>query len=101
MTPCRAVVGVLRFPLKRALIACALFVLAFVLFALSSDSHRATAGEYYHGHGGGGGWSGSGVDIGVGVGTILLNQAIRRQQERQQYQQHVTQPNKGCPEGMT
>jgi Caspase domain len=91
----------LRFQLKRALIACALCVFAFVLFALSSDSHRATAGEYYHGHGGGGGWSGSGVDIGVGVGTILLNQAIRRQQERQQYQQHVTQPNKGCPEGMT
>jgi hypothetical protein len=91
-----------RFLLKHALVACALFAFAFALFALSSDSHRATAGEYYHGHGGGGGWSGgSGVDIGVGVGTILLNQAIRRQQERQQYQQHVTQPGKGCPEGMT
>jgi len=34
--------------------------------------------------GGGGGWSGgSGVDIGVGVGTILLKEAIGRQQKRQ------------------
>ena len=39
------------------------------------------------------------MGVGVGVGTILLNEAIRRQQE-QQYKQHVTQP-KGCPEGMT
>ena len=40
------------------------------------------------------------MGVGVGVGTILLNEAIRRQQEKQQYKQHVTQP-KGCPEGMT
>jgi caspase domain-containing protein len=89
----------MRFPLKCAFAACAL--LAFALFALSSDSQRAAAGEHYRGHGGGGGggWSG-GVGVGVGVGTILLNEAIRRQQEKQQYKQHVTQP-KGCPEGMT
>lgn len=62
---------------------------------------RAAADEHYrhHGGGGGGGWSG-GVGVGVGA-TILLNEAIRRQQEKQQYKQHVTQPNKGCPEGMT
>lgn len=92
----------MRFPFKCAFAACALLV--FALFTLSSDSQRAVAGEHYHGHGGGGGgWSG-GVGVGVGVGTILLNEAIRRQQERQRYQsqpQHVTQPNKGCPEGMT
>ena len=89
----------MRFPLKCAFAACAL--LAFALFALSSDSQRAAAGERYRGHGGGGGggWSG-GVGVGVGAGTILLNEAIRRQQEKQQYKQHVTQP-KGCPEGMT
>ncbi len=92
----------MRFPFKCAFAACALLV--FALFTLRSDSQRAVAGEHYHGHGGsGGGWSG-GVGVGVGVGTILLNEAIRRQQERQRYQpqpQHVTQPNKGCPEGMT
>ena len=86
----------MRFPLKCAFAACAL--LAFALFALSSDSQRAAAGEHYRGHGGGGG--GGGWSGGVGVGTILLNEAIRRQQEKQQYKQHVTQP-KGCPEGMT
>ena len=81
----------MRFPFKCAFAACALLV--FALFTLSSDSQRAVAGEHYHGHGGGGGgWSG-GVGVGVGVGTILLNEAIRRQQERQRYQsqpQHVT-----------
>src|SRR4029079_11551370 len=86
----------MRFPLKCAFAACAL--LAFALFALGSDSQRAAAGEHYRGHGGGGG--GGGWSGGVGVGTILLNEAIRRQQEKQQYKQHVTQP-KGCPEGMT
>jgi hypothetical protein len=91
-----------QFPLKRVLAACVL--LAFALLALSSDSRHATAGEHYHGHGGGGGggWSGGGgVGVGVGVGSILLNEAIRRQQEKKQQQQHVTQPGKGCPEGMT
>jgi len=87
-----------KFPLKRVLAASVL--LAFALLALSSDSRHATAGEHYHGHGGGGGggWSG-GVGVGVGVGSILLNEAIRRQQEKKQ--QQVTQPGKGCPEGMT
>ena len=35
----------MRFPLKCAFAACAL--LAFALFALSSDSQRAAAGEHY------------------------------------------------------
>jgi hypothetical protein len=85
-----------KFPLKRVLAASVLLA----LLALSSDSRHATAGEHYHGHGGGGGggWSG-GVGVGVGVGSILLNEAIRRQQEKKQ--QQVTQPGKGCPEGMT
>jgi hypothetical protein len=90
-----------QFPLKRILAACVL--LAFAVLALSSDSRHAAAGEHYHGRGGGGGgWSGGGgVGVGIGVGSILLNEAIRRQQEKKQQQQHITQPGKGCPEGMT
>jgi len=38
------------------------------------------------------------VGVGVGVGTILLNEAIRRQQEKQQYKQHVTN-TKAAPKG--
>src|SRR5262245_57380383 len=48
------------------------------------------------GHGGGGHWGGGGGGVGVGVGTgvgsILLNEAIRRSQERHQAA--------GCPPGL-
>jgi hypothetical protein len=61
--------------------------------ALLLVAHAAVAGEGHHGghHGGGGG---IGVGVGIGVGTILLNEAIRRSQERQ-----AAEP-RGCPEGL-
>jgi len=52
------------------------------------------------GHGGGGHWGGSGdggvgVGVGIGVGSILLNEAIRRSQER-----HQAAEPQGCPPGL-
>ena len=68
---------------------------ALLLLASSSASNRALAGEGHHGGGGGGGgWGGGGVGVGIGVGTILLNEAIRRSQERRS-----AEP-RGCPEGL-
>ena len=72
---------------------------ALLLVATPSDPDRALAGEGHHsgGHGGGGwggGGGGVGVGVGIGVGTILLNQAIRRSQERQ-----AAEP-RGCPPGL-
>jgi hypothetical protein len=56
-------------------------------------------GGGHHGGGGGGGWSGGGggvgVGVGVGVGSILLNEAIRRSQER-----HQAAEPQGCPPGL-
>ena len=70
--------------------------MALLLVATPSGPDRALAGEGHHGGGGGGGggWGGGGgvgVGVGIGVGTILLNQAIRRSQERQ-----AAEP-RGCP----
>jgi hypothetical protein len=50
------------------------------------------------GHGGGGHWGGGGgggVGVGIGVGSILLNEAIRRSQER-----HQAAEPQGCPPGL-
>ena len=71
--------------------------LALLLVATPSGSDPALAGEGHHGGGGGGGggWGGGGgVGVGIGVGTILLNEAIRRSQERQ-----AAEP-RGCPPGL-
>src|SRR3990170_8383796 len=73
--------------------------LALLLVATPSGSDPALAGEGHHGGGGGGGggggWGGGGgVGVGIGVGTILLNEAIRRSQERRS-----AEP-RGCPEGL-
>jgi Caspase domain len=52
-------------------------------------------GHHGGGHGGGGwGGGGGGVGVGIGVGAILLNEAIRRSQQRQH-----AQPV-GCPPGL-
>jgi hypothetical protein len=50
-------------------------------------------GGHYGGGGHGGGGIG-GVGVGIGVGGIILNEAIRRSQER-----HAAEP-RGCPEGL-
>lgn len=84
-----------QWPLKRVLAVAA--ALAFLVTALGSDTRYASAGEMKR-RGGGDGGSGVGVGVGIGVGTILLNEAIRRQQQKKQ-QQNVTRP-KGCPEGL-
>src|SRR6476659_8255674 len=56
-------------------------------------------GGGHHGGGGGGGWSGGGggvgAGVGIGVGSILLNEAIRRSQER-----HQAAEPQGCPPGL-
>ena len=56
-------------------------------------------GGGHHGGGVGGGWSGGGggvgVGVGIGVGSILLNEAIRRSQER-----HQAAEPQGCPPGL-
>jgi hypothetical protein len=84
-----------QWPLIRVLaVVVALVVLGA---ALGSDTRSASAGDNMHRRGGGGGGGGVGVGVGIGVGTILLNEAIRRQQQKKQ--QKVTQP-KGCPEGL-
>ena len=44
---------------------------------------------------GGGGGGGVGVGVGIGVGSILLNEAIRRSQER-----HQAAEPQGCPPGL-
>jgi hypothetical protein len=67
--------------------------------ALLLVADAALAGEGHHGgggrhRGGGGGVGGVGVGVGIGVGTIILNEAIRRSQERQ-----AAEPQ-GCPSGL-
>ena len=47
------------------------------------------------GHWGGGGDGGVGVGVGIGVGSILLNEHIRRSQER-----HQAAEPQGCPPGL-
>lgn len=68
-----------QWPLKRVLAVAA--ALAFLVTALGSDTRYASAGEMKR-RGGGDGGSGVGVGVGIGVGTILLNEAIRRQQQK-------------------
>ena len=75
--------------------------LALLLLVGPTSPRPALAGEmggdHYGGghHGGGGGGGGiGGVGVGIGVGGIILNEAIRRSQERQ-----ATEPQ-GCPEGL-
>jgi hypothetical protein len=73
--------------------------LALLLMVGPASPKPAVAGEMgyggHHGggHSGGGGGIG-GVGVGIGVGSIILNEAIRRSQERQ-----AAEP-RGCPEGL-
>jgi hypothetical protein len=72
----------------------ALFLaLALLHHPLLLGPRPALAGEYSH-HGGGGG-GGGGVGVGIGIGTTLLNEAIRRHQEREE----ASEP-RGCPPGL-
>jgi hypothetical protein len=76
--------------------------LALLLIVGPTNPTPALAGSMggggHHGGGGGGGWSGGGgggVGVGIGVGSILLNEAIRRSQER-----HQAAEPQGCPPGL-
>src|SRR6476469_708470 len=74
--------------------------LALLLIVGPTSPTPALAGEMGGGghHGGGGGhWGGGsgGVGVGIGVGSILLNEAIRRSQER-----HQAAEPQGCPPGL-
>ncbi|MGB3036202.1 MAG: hypothetical protein WBB72_02305, partial [Methyloceanibacter sp.] len=74
--------------------------MALLLIVGPTSPTPALAGEMGGGghHGGGGGhWGGGGggVGVGIGVGSILLNEAIRRSQER-----HQAAEPQGCPPGL-
>ena len=81
--------------------------MALLLIVGPTNPTPALAGSMggggHHGGGGGGGgdgWSGGGgggggVGVGIGVGSILLNEAIRRSQER-----HQAAEPQGCPPGL-
>ena len=72
--------------------------LALLLIVGPTSPTPALAGEMGGGghHGGGGGhWGGGGGGVGIGVGSILLNEAIRRSQER-----HQAAEPQGCPPGL-
>jgi Caspase domain len=73
--------------------------LGLLLMVGPTSPSPALASEMGGGHHHGGGWSGGGggvgVGVGIGVGTILLNEAIRRSQER-----HQAAEPQGCPPGL-
>jgi hypothetical protein len=75
-----------------SLIVAAGLALGPILAPVGLGPTRVFASEYEHHHGGGGG--GGGVGVGVGVGIIILNEAIRRQQEQQHEQ--TNERSSGC-----
>ena len=72
--------------------------LALLLIVGPTSPTPALAGEMGgggHHVGGSGHWGGGGGGVGIGVGSILLNEAIRRSQER-----HQAAEPQGCPPGL-
>jgi hypothetical protein len=84
------------FSLKQIISVGAALALLLVVGPTSPSPALASemgGGGHYGGGGHGGGGIG-GVGVGIGVGGIILNEAIRRSQER-----HAAEP-RGCPEGL-